>query len=122
MANIQDSLCEILKELKNTGDIEASVISSNQGLVMVSDVPENVPEARLGAYTSTIMGSAKTVMEEIQQNPPNMVMIRSPDAITIIMEAGKLAILSSLFRDEMNIGLVIVEMEKACRKISQILE
>ncbi len=122
MANSQDSLCEILKELKNTGDIEASVISSNQGLVMVSDVPENVPEARLGAYTATIMGSAKTVMEEIQQNPPNMVMIRSPDAITIIMEAGKLAILSSLFRDEMNIGLVIVEMEKACSKISKILE
>ncbi|MCD4816910.1 MAG: roadblock/LC7 domain-containing protein [Methanosarcinales archaeon] len=122
MANIQDSLSEILKELKNTGDIEASVISSNQGLVMVSDVPENVPGARLGAYTATIMGSAKTVMEEIQKNPPNMLIIRSPDAITIIMEAGKLAILSSLFRDEMNIGLVIVEMEKACRKISKILE
>jgi predicted regulator of Ras-like GTPase activity (Roadblock/LC7/MglB family) len=51
-----------------------------------------------------------------------MLIIRSPDAITIIMEAGKLAILSSLFRDEMNIGLVIVEMEKACRKISKILE
>jgi|LGVF01.1.fsa_nt_gb predicted regulator of Ras-like GTPase activity (Roadblock/LC7/MglB family) len=122
MANIQDSLREILKELKNTGDIEASVISSNQGLVMVSDVPENIPEARLGAYTATIMGSAKTVMEEIQKNPPNMLIIRSPDAITIIMEAGKLAILSSLFRDEMNIGLVIVEMEKACSKISKILE
>jgi predicted regulator of Ras-like GTPase activity (Roadblock/LC7/MglB family) len=122
MPPIQESLSVILEDLKNIANIEASVIASHQGLVMVADVPEYVPEAKLGAFTATIMDSAKTVMEELRQNPPNMLVIRASDSIIIFMEAGKKAILGTLFKDEQNIGLVIVEMEDACDKISQILE
>ncbi|KAF5413104.1 MAG: hypothetical protein C5S43_00800 [Candidatus Methanocomedens sp.] len=89
---------------------------------MVSDVPDYVPKAKLCAFTATIMGSAKTVMKELRQGKPNMLMIRSDDVITIFMNAGKNAILGTLFRDDGNIGLVIVEMEAACKKINAILE
>ena len=121
MDDIQESLNSVLQDLKNTANIEASVLASQQGLIMVSDVPEYVPEAKLGAFTATIMGSAKTVMKELRQSSPNMLMIRSDDAITVFMEAGENAILGTLFRGEGNIGLVIVEMEDACKKISEIL-
>jgi predicted regulator of Ras-like GTPase activity (Roadblock/LC7/MglB family) len=121
MSAIQQSLSVILEDLKNIANIEASVIASHQGLVMVADVPEYVPEAKLGAFTATILESAKTVMEELRQKPPNMLMIRSSESIIIFMEAGDKAILGTLFQDEQNIGLIIVEMEDACKKISQIL-
>ncbi|MCL7415935.1 MAG: roadblock/LC7 domain-containing protein [ANME-2 cluster archaeon] len=122
MDNIQEYLNTILADLKNIANIEASVIASHHGLIMVSDVPEYVPEAQLGAFTATIMGSAKTVMKELRQNSPKMLMIRSSDAIAIFMDAGENAILGTLFMDEGNIGLVMVEMESACKKISAILE
>ena len=118
MPAIQQSLSVILEDLKNIANIEASVIASHQGLIMVADVPE----AMLGAFTATILESAKTVMEELRQNPPNMLMIRSIDSIIIFMEAGDKAILGTLFPDEQNIGLVIVEMDIACKKISIILD
>ncbi|MDF1557624.1 MAG: roadblock/LC7 domain-containing protein [ANME-2 cluster archaeon] len=122
MENIQEYLNTILADLKNIANIEASVIVSHHGLIMVSDVPEYVPEAKLGAFTATIMGSAKTVMKELRQNSPNMLMIKSNEAIAIFMDAGENAILGTLFMDEGNIGLVMVEMESACKKISAILE
>jgi predicted regulator of Ras-like GTPase activity (Roadblock/LC7/MglB family) len=121
MSAIQQSLSVILEDLKNIANIEASVLASYQGLVMVADVPEYVPEAKLGAFTANILESAKTVMEELRQKPPNMLMIRSSESIIIFMEAGDKAILGTLFQDEQNIGLIIVEMEDACKKISQIL-
>ncbi|MCL7475520.1 MAG: roadblock/LC7 domain-containing protein [ANME-2 cluster archaeon] len=122
MDNIQEMLHTVLQDLKSIANIEASVIVSHQGLTIVSDVPDYVPEAKLAAFTATIMGSAKTVMEELHQKSPNMLMIRSIDGITIFMDAGENAILGTLFADEGNIGLVIVEMEEACKKINGILE
>lgn len=122
MAAKKENLNRILHDLRNCANIEASVIVSHQGLVMVADVPHYVPEEKLGAFTATILDSAKTIMEEMHQDPPNMLMIRSSCAIIIFMEAGEKAILGTLFEDEQNIGLVIVGMEEACKKISQILE
>jgi predicted regulator of Ras-like GTPase activity (Roadblock/LC7/MglB family) len=122
MENIQEMLNTVLQDLKSIANIEASVIVSHQGLTIVSDVPEYVPEAKLAAFTATIMGSAKTVMEELRQKRPNMLIIRSSESITIFMEAGDNAILGTLFSDDGNIGLVIVEMEAACKKINAILE
>lgn len=122
MDTIQENLYAILQDLKNTANVEASVIASQQGLIMASDVPDYVPETKLGAFTATFMGSAKTVMEELRQGAPNMLMIRSDDAITIFMGAGENAILGTLFREDQSIGLVIVEMEGACRKITALLE
>ena len=110
MENIQEMLNTVLQDLKNIANIEASVIVSHQGLTIVSDVPEYVPEAKLAAFTATIMGSAKTVMEELRQKRPNMLIIRSSESITIFMEAGDNAILGTLFSDDGNIGLVIVEI------------
>jgi predicted regulator of Ras-like GTPase activity (Roadblock/LC7/MglB family) len=122
MDNIQEMLSIVLQDLKSIANIEASVIVSHQGLKIVSDVPDYVPEVKLAAFTATIMGSAKTVMKELRQKSPNMLIIRSIDAITIFMDAGENAILGTLFNDEGNIGLVIVEMEEACKKINVILE
>lgn len=122
MEDIQEMLNTILQDLKSIVNIEASVIVSHQGLTIVSDVPEYVPEEKLAAFTATIMGSAKTVMEELHQKSPNMVMIRSIESINILMEAGENGILCTLFNDDGNIGLVIVEMEAACKKINAILE
>ncbi|MCG7850189.1 MAG: roadblock/LC7 domain-containing protein [ANME-2 cluster archaeon] len=122
MENIQEMLNTVLQDLKSIANIEASVIVSHQGLTILSDVPDYVPEAKLAAFTATIMGSAKTVMEELRQKSPNMLIIRSIESIAIFMEAGENAILGTLFSDDGNIGLVIVEMEKACKKINAILE
>ncbi|MCL7413977.1 MAG: roadblock/LC7 domain-containing protein [ANME-2 cluster archaeon] len=121
MDNIQEMLDAVLLDLKSIANIEASVIVSHQGLTIVSDVPEYVPEAKLAAFTATIMGSAKTVMKELRQKSPSMLLIRSIDGITIFMDAGENAILGTLFGDDGNIGLVIVEMEKAVNKINAIL-
>ncbi len=122
MENIQEMLNTVLQDLKSIANIEASVIVSHQGLTIFSDVPDYVPEAKLAAFTATIMGSAKTVMKELRQKCPNMLIIRSSESITIFMEAGENAILGTLFCDDGNIGLVIVEMEAACKKINAILE
>ncbi|NIA03252.1 MAG: hypothetical protein GWP12_01755 [Nitrospirae bacterium] len=51
-----------------------------------------------------------------------MLVIRSSDSIIIFMEAGDKTILGILFKDEQNIGLVIVKIEETCEKISRILE
>lgn len=121
MPTKQESLKKVLEDMKRMGDVEASVIVSRQGLIMVSDVMENVPEDVLAAITATVLGSAESAAEELHVSEPDVVIVRSKDVKIIFMSAGPKAILGVMTSAELKLGLLLIEMEKAKEKITNLL-
>lgn len=119
----KEALDKILKELKeSTRDIEASIIARVDGLIIESELMKNIDERGMAAMTAAIVGTAQTASRELKQGKFNQVIIESEDGKMISINAGELAILTCLVKPKANLGLILLEMKRASKKIADVVE
>jgi len=112
---------KVLTDLRRTGDIEASVIVSRDGLLMASDIPEGVHAETFAAMSATMFGAAETAVAELKKGIPDRLIIESKKGKVIATGAGPKVLLVALTAPEAGLGLVLVEMEKAADKVKKLL-
>lgn len=117
----KETLIEILKELRKIGDIQGSSVISRDGLVIVSDLSKDVNEETFAAMSAAIEGAAETAVAELNQGNLNQIIIDANKGKIITISAGKKAILVILAKSDINLGLVLLELGRASRKVANIL-
>lgn len=123
MAGKLEILEKVLRDLKNTGGINSAVIGSRDGLVIASNMIENAEPETLTAMSATMFGSAETSMTELAMKSPKKVLTETDDEDKlIVIGAGPKALLMVTAAGEVGPGLIILQMEKAAKKIKAILE
>ncbi len=121
-ATKQSKLKNILEDLDKIGDIKGSAVISTDGLQIASNIKENTDIDTFAAMSAAMQGAAETAVSELKQGNLNQIIIDADKGKLITISAGKNAILVILANSDINLGLVLLELGKASRRISDVLE
>lgn len=111
----------ILKEINKTGQIDESAIASRSGLLICSTLPEKQHVETLVAMSATMFGAAEIAATELGLDLLDRIVIESKNGKLIGTGAGPKALLLVMTKPDINLGLVLVEIQKASEKIKQVL-
>jgi len=117
-----EKLVQTLKDLKQNGGISGAAIVTRDGLLVVSELSEDIDGETLAAMTATMTGAAETAMSELKKKEIERVIVESKDARLISTEAGKQTILVCMVDMKAKLGLVLLEMERTAKIIEKEME
>ena len=118
---LRDMLKKVLMDLNATGEVYASAIVSRNGLLMACEMPSDIDSRTFAAMTATMVGAAETAFSELKKGVAERVIVEGREAKIIAMGAGKKALLVTMSDPRANLGLILLEMEKASEKIRKLL-
>lgn len=117
----KERLEQILRELKGIGGIEGSAVISRDGLLIASELSENIDAETFAAMNAAMVGAAETASSELKRGELNQIIVDAKAGKIIAIGAGTLAILVCLVKPEINLGLVLLEMGRTAGKVSDTL-
>jgi len=111
-----------LQELRvSTTDIEASALVSVDGLIMASDLPVDVEEDRVSAMSAAMLSLGKRIAGELGLGILDQVYVHGDNGYVIVISVGEEAVLTSLARQDANLGLVLLDMRRAAIDLARLL-
>jgi len=122
METKKDLLINILKSLRKVGGIKGSSVISRDGLIIASDMGSEVDAETFAAMSAAMQGAAETAVSELKQGKVKQVVIEAEKGKIISTGAGELSILVILTESNINLGLLLLEMNKASKKIASVLK
>ncbi|NIA03410.1 MAG: roadblock/LC7 domain-containing protein [Nitrospirae bacterium] len=121
LTKTNELLEEILSNLNNGGNIEASAVVSRDGLLINANIPEGVKADTFAAMAATMLGAAETATLELDKGLPNRVIVESKNGRLVCMGSGPRGLLVILSKSDTSLGLILVELEKAASLIKDII-
>ena len=118
----EEELKQILEEFENVGDVIGSAVVRRDGLMIVSGLPKETNSKAVAAMAAAIVGTGETASNELNIGQLNQVVIESQKGKLISLGAGPDAIFTTLVRDRANMGLILMQMERASKKIMRIIQ
>ena len=119
MSEFSETLVGILSDLNHSSlDIQASAIISNEGLVMATQIDENLDKDRVAAMTTAISAQAQRVAREINLGKLQQVLIKGQQGYAMIISAGEQAILTIMLNKKAQLGYVFLSCERSAQKIA----
>lgn len=119
MEDILIMLNKILVDLKQMGGINASSITSRNGLLIVSDIEMESHAKTFAAMSATMLAASETATIELGKGIPDRVIVESDQGKLVVMGAGPDALLVILTEPDAGLGLILVELEKTAEKIKR---
>lgn len=117
---IKEQIEEILSELKSTNEIESSLVIRKDGVIVASDMP-NLESKNISSIIYSLMGAAETTSLELKRGVFQELVIESEKGKIIAVNAGKMAVLVALMKKEGNLGFVLISLERAAKRIEEII-
>ena len=122
METKKEQLTKILEDLRKIGDMGGASIISRDGLIIASDLSSEIDGETFAAMSAAMMGAAETAVSELKQGSLSQIIADAEKGKLIGIGAGKTAILISLIKKDANLGLILLEMKKASKKITMLLD
>lgn len=121
MATTKEMLGQVLTDLKNVGDVEASAVVSRDGLLMAGNISSDIRAETFAAMSATMLGAAETAISELNKGVPTRVIVETPTGKIVATGAGPKALLVMMVQANAGLGLILVEMDKAADKVKAVL-
>lgn len=86
------SLEKMLKELRKSFGSHAAAVVSRDGLIVASDMPDNISRETFAIMCATILGAGMTAATELRTSPPSHVALTTREYRIHIFEAGPRAL------------------------------
>ena len=115
----KEKLTQILQKLTSTGDVEGAAIITRDGLLIASDLKENIDGETFAAMSATMTGAAETAVQELKKSSPDRVIVESKNTKLITTGAGEQAILACIVNPDAKLGLILMEMKKSADNIQK---
>jgi len=115
-----EKMGEILRELKKVGGVEASAVVSRDGILMASDIPDDVHGETFAIMSATMLGAAITANSELRKKLPERIIVESSDGRTIVAGAGSKSLLVVSTRGSVEMPTVMKAIDSAAGKIQEI--
>jgi uncharacterized protein len=112
---------EILKELKSVGGIESSAVVTRDGLLVASDTSADVDAETFAAMSASMAGSAETAISEVNGGTATRIIVEAENSKLITLGAGSKVLLVALTKQQVPLGLILIKLGDAARKISSIV-
>ncbi len=119
--NITDKLEAVLKKLlSNNREITLAIITSMEGLPITSILPRGYNETRLSAMIATLLSLSERTVIDMEIGIFNQIFVKGLDGYLLIFDA-EIAVLAVSTTEKVQLGLVILECERASYQIAKIL-
>lgn len=121
MGSKEDDIKKILDDFESAGDIIGAAVVRRDGLMILSSLPEAVNSKAVAAMAAAIVGTGETASKELSIGVLNQVVVESGSGKLVSVGAGSDAILAVLIKPKANMGLILMNMERAAKKIARII-
>ncbi len=119
--NTIDKLEKILKKLLTSNpDITVVIITSIEGLPILSIIPRGSNESIISAMVATLLSLSERAVIEMEIGEFNQLYIKGGDGYLLVFDATP-AVLAVSTTNKVKLGLIFFECERASQEISQIL-
>jgi len=121
VASAEDEARKVLSEIcENVTKVEAALVATAEGLPIAAELPGKVDDLLIGAMTAAVLASSARASEELQKGQLDTILIQSKEGMIFIkgLENGVLTVLA---KADVNVGLVLLFMDKACKQIAKII-
>jgi len=120
--NINAKLEVILKRLlRSNRDITLAIVTSIEGLPMISIVPRGYNETRIAAMFATLLSISERTVVDMEIGVFKQIFIKGNDGYLLIFDAEE-AVLAVSTTEKAKLGLVFLECERTAHEISRILK
>jgi len=120
--DVRTQLDAALADLRKLQDIIAVAVARRDGLIIAHDLPRTVDPKKAAAMSAAIVGTSEMAARELGQGRFLQSIVDSEQGKMLSTGAGEEALLVTLVRPEANMGLVLLGVERAARRIAAILE
>jgi len=107
---------EVLSDLNKTTGITGSMVVGTDGIVIASDLNSGFEDDTVGALAASITANIQKSLDRLETHPLRQVTIEAENAKLFFADAG-LGILVVTTEQEVNIGLIRLEMKNAISKL-----
>jgi predicted regulator of Ras-like GTPase activity (Roadblock/LC7/MglB family) len=121
MESTEDILKQELKKFRKLSGVVGSAIIRRDGLMILSDLSSEVNSKAIAAMAAAIVGTGETASKELGIGEMEEVVIESRSGKLISIGAGKESIFVALVKKKVNLGLILIEMEKIARKVEKVI-
>ena len=116
-----DKVAEALRRLSETNqDIVGAAIVSNEGLMLVGDIPENMDKDLVSAAFAALVSIAERASQQVELGNLTQLIMLSKNGGALIYP-GKKSSLVLLMRPDANLGLILIDVADVVREIQDIL-
>jgi len=115
-------LRSILRRLNMvSGDIEASAVTSSDGLIKASMLGDTIDPDRFGAMCATLLALSKRAVSETSRGELKLLLIEGTNGTMLIVQIGDKGVLALAARPKANLGMIFLEARKTASAISEII-
>ncbi|MGB8218683.1 MAG: roadblock/LC7 domain-containing protein [Candidatus Methanoperedens sp.] len=112
---------KVLADLKKVRGIETCAVASRDGLLIRAIQQEGQNLDSFVAMSATLFGAAETAIAMFGKGIPSRVIIESDRGRVIAIGAGPKALLIVIVSLDTGLELILLELEKAAKKVKELL-
>jgi len=116
-----DKVAEALRRLSEMNqDIVGAAIVSNEGLMLVGEIPKSMDKDLVSAAFAALVSIAERASQQVEFGNLTRLIMLSENGGALICP-GKKSSLILLIKPDANLGLILIDVEDVIREIKDIL-
>lgn len=117
-----DMFQQVLEELTgSSADVEASALTSTDGLMIASSLPHGMDEDRVGAMSAALLSLGDRAARELARGTLERVLLQGDRGYVIMSAAGSEAVLTVLARHNAKLGLLFLDIKRAAEALAKMI-
>ncbi|VAW52205.1 hypothetical protein MNBD_GAMMA06-230 [hydrothermal vent metagenome] len=104
-----------------TGDIEASAVTTSDGLIKAAMLGDEIDPDRFGAMCATLLALSKRAADETGRGELKLLLIEGTKGTVLIVQIGVKGVLALAAKPKSNLGMIFLEARRTAEKISEFL-
>jgi len=122
LADVTRRLQAILAELRRLPAVLGATSARRDGILIAHALPKTMDPKKIAAMAAAIVGTSEMAVVEMGLGSFNSSIVDTPVGKMMATGAGEEAILVTMVRNEANMGLVLLGVDKAVQSIANILQ
>ena len=112
----------VLAELRRVPDILGATIARRDGILIASALAKSMDPRKIAAMAAAIVGTSEMAATEMGLGVFNQSIVDTHIGKLLATGAGEEAILITMVRNDANMGLVLLSVDRAVQTIAQLLD
>jgi hypothetical protein len=111
----------ILKDLIKDSGAEGAILVSPDGLAIASVLPSDIEEDRVAAMGAAILSLGQRVASELEKGELEQLYVKGSEGYVIFTGVKDFAVLGILAPSSIKLGLLLMEIKKALKKLEEMI-
>jgi uncharacterized protein len=122
MASRTERIQEVLRGLRSASpDIIGASVVSIDGFVIASVLPSEIDEELVSGMAAAMLGVGERISSELMGAQMEQTYVRSDKGYVVLNAVGQDSVLVVLTTKDAKLGLVFIELKRACAELAKAL-